>query len=122
MYRTCKMCFQMAATCGLVLLVLLSPAFSFSVNLPIQGKVHESTETFTGTATASFSGDGSLVLATNTGVACKGNFVHVSHQEGNGTVTCEDGRLGSFVFVTAGLSGSGSGKIGSEDFEFRIGK
>ncbi|KHK01557.1 hypothetical protein NY78_3078 [Desulfovibrio sp. TomC] len=46
----------------------------------------------------------------------------MSQQEGNGTVTCEDGRLGSFVFVTAGLSGSGSGKIGAEDFEFRIGK
>ncbi|WP_075354927.1 hypothetical protein [Desulfovibrio sp. DV] len=122
MCRLSKTCFQLVAACGFILLVSISPAYSLSINLPIKGEVHNSPETFTGTATVSLSGDGSLILATNTGVACKGNFVHVSHQEGNGTVTCEDGRLGSFVFVTAGMSGFGSGKIADEDFEFRIGK
>jgi hypothetical protein len=122
MCRLSNICFQVIAACGFILLPFLSPAYALSINLPIQGEVHDSTETFNGTATVSLSGDGSLILATNTGVACKGNFVHVSQQEGNGTVVCEDGRLGSFAFVTAGLSGFGSGKIADEDFEFRIGK
>ena len=69
-----------------------------------------------------FGGEGNLTLTTNKGVTCKGNFVHASQQKGSGTVACEDGRVGSFEFVTAGLSGSGAGMIGSEHFDFRIGK
>jgi len=92
------------------------------MTFPIHGVVLNSTETFTGKATVHFLGDGDLTLTTNRGVLCKGNFVHASQQKGNGTVTCEDGRLGSFDFVTAGFSGAGSGRIGTEKFNFRIGK
>jgi hypothetical protein len=94
-----------------------------AISLPIQGEVRGSAETFTGKATVFLTGDGSLILATNQGVTCHGDFVHVTSHEGTGTVLCDDGRLGFFAFVTTGLfSGTGSGKIGLEDFEFRIGK
>jgi len=120
MYRLFKWCFPSAVAFTIVFVISTFPAHAIS--LPIQGQVLDSTETFTGMATVHFSGEGNLTLLTNKGVACKGGFVHVSQQEGNGTVTCEDGRLGSFAFVTAGFSGTGSGIIGTEKFDFRIGK
>jgi hypothetical protein len=115
------MYFRLFVACWLVLLAFTLPARAIS--LPIKGEVLGSAETFTGKATVFLTGDGSLILATNQGVTCHGDFVHVSSHKGTGTVLCDDGRLGFFAFVTTGLfSGSGSGKIGLEDFEFRIGK
>jgi len=120
MYNLFKLIFQLAAAFAVLFLVCIFPAHSMT--LPIHGAVLNSTETFTGMATVHFWGDGNLTLTTNKGVTCKGDFVHASQQKGNGTVTCEDGRLGSFEFVTAGFSGTGSGIIGTENFHFRIGK
>jgi len=120
MYHSFKFCFQLAAVFTIVFVVLVFPAHS--ITLPIHGAVLNSTETFTGKATVQFWGDGNLTLTTNNGVTCTGDFVHTSQQKGSGTVTCEDGRLGSFEFVTAGFSGTGAGMIGSEHFDFRIGK
>ncbi|EFL51514.1 hypothetical protein DesfrDRAFT_1675 [Solidesulfovibrio fructosivorans JJ]] len=120
MYNLFKLCSQLAAAFAILFLVLIFPAHAMT--LPIHGAVLNSTETFTGKATVHFWGDGNLTLTTNKGVICKGDFVHASQQKGNGTVTCEDGRLGSFEFVTAGFSGTGAGMIGAEHFDFRIGK
>ncbi|MGD9609959.1 MAG: hypothetical protein AB7U59_11170 [Desulfovibrionaceae bacterium] len=120
MYHAFKLCSQLAAAFAVLFLIFILPAYSMT--LPIHGAVLNSTETFTGKAKVYFWGDGNLTLTTNKGVTCKGDFVHASQQKGNGTVTCEDGRLGSFVFVTAGFSGTGSGIIGTENFNFRIGK
>ncbi|MEL7639769.1 MAG: hypothetical protein AAGU21_09015 [Solidesulfovibrio sp.] len=120
MHRLGRVFFQLAAVVIVIFLGCVSPARAISI--PINGKVLNSAETFTGMATVYFSGGGKLTLTTNGGVACKGDFIHVSQQEGTGTVSCEDGRLGSFNFVTAGFSGSGSGRIGNESFDFRIGK
>ena len=112
--------FRLVAALVVALGAVASPAHAIS--LPIQGKVNNSTETFAGTARVRLTGGGELTLKTNKGVACKGDFVHISQQKGNGKVTCEDGRVGSFDFVTAGFSGTGSGIIGSENFDFQIGK
>jgi hypothetical protein len=121
MRLSCKICFRIFVACGLIVLAFTIPARAIS--LPIKGEVQNSAETFTGKATAFLSGDGSLILATNTGVTCYGDFVHVSSHAGTGTVLCTDGRLGIFNFVTTGLfTGSGNGKIGLEDFIFHIGK
>lgn len=120
MYRSIKFCFQLTAAFAAIFVVLIFPAYSMT--LPIHGAVRNSTETFTGKATVHFLGDGNLTLTTNKGVTCTGDFVHASQQKGSGTVACEDGRLGSFEFVTAGFSGTGAGMIGSEHFDFRIGK
>lgn len=120
MYLPFKVCCRLLAACLLIFLVSTLPAYAIS--LPIEGKVQNSTETFTGTATVHLTGDGFLTLATSKGVACKGDFAYVTRQEGNGKVMCEDGRTGSFQFVSAGFSGSGSGEIAKEHFDFRIGK
>jgi len=120
MYNLFKLCFQLAAAFAVLFFILISPAHAMT--LPIHGAVLNSTETFTGKATVHFWGDGNLTLTTNKGVICKGDFVHASQQKGKGTVTCEDGRLGTFEFVTAGFSGTGAGMIGAEHFAFRIGK
>jgi len=119
MFLLWKTSFRVVTACALIFLAFTLPAAA--MNLPIEGKVQNSTETFTGTATVHLTGDGVLVLATSKGVACKGNFAFVSRREGNGTVACEDGRLGSFQFVSAGFGGSGSGNIDKEHFDFRIG-
>lgn len=92
------------------------------MSLPIRGAVKNSTETFTGTATVHLNGEGNLKLATSKGIACMGNFAFESWSKGSGKVQCEDGRLGTFAFVTGGFSGSGSGKIADESFDFIIGK
>jgi len=120
MYLSCKVCFRVFVVCALLSLAFALPAFAMT--LPVQGKVQNSTETFTGTATVHWRGDGNIVLATSKGVSCKGDFAFVNHREGNGTVKCEDGRLGTFEFVSAGFSGTGSGKIEQERFDFHIGK
>lgn len=119
MYPSFKVCFVAFAACALFSSAFILPAYS--MNLPIQGKVQNSTETFTGTATVHLTGDGSLILATSKGVACTGDFAFKTRREGSGTVKCEDGRLGSFEFVSAGFTGSGSGRIAEENFAFRIG-
>ncbi|WP_428559010.1 MAG: hypothetical protein ACP59X_13160 [Solidesulfovibrio sp. DCME] len=93
-----------------------------AMTLPIRGAVKDSTETFTGTATVRINGEGDVKLATSKGVACMGNFSFESWSKGRGKVQCEDGRLGSFAFVTAGFSGSGAGTIADESFDFIIGK
>lgn len=119
MYWLFKICLHSSLAGILFTLLLASPGLTMT--LPTQGQVNNSTETFTGAAVVHFWGNGSLTLLTNKGITCKGDFVHVSSQEGTGTVVCEDGRLGTFSFVMAGLKGTGNGKIGGENFDFRIG-
>jgi hypothetical protein len=110
----------MAFLAGLLLLVFESTAYS--ITLPIEGQVKNSAETFTGAAIVHLTGGGTLTLITNTGVTCEGDFINATFQNGSGTVTCNDGRLGTFDFVAAGFSGSGAGLIEKESFVFHIGK
>ena len=107
-----------------VIILLMSVHSAQAMTLPIHGAVKNSTETFNGTATVHFNGEGNLKLATSKGVACKGNFSFETWKKGSGKVQCEDGRLGTFAFVTGGLScsGSGYGKIADESFDFIIGE
>jgi len=93
-----------------------------SINLLVEGEIHNTPETFTGKATAYFSGGGKLTLTTNQGVTCQGEYINTDDNQGNGTVVCEDGRLGSFTFVASGFSGNGEGLIDTKPFAFRIGK
>jgi len=94
----------------------------FSINLLVEGEIHNTPETFTGKATAYLSGGGILTLTTNQGVTCQGEYVNTDNNQGNGTVVCEDGRLGSFNFVASGFTGNGEGLIDTKPFAFRIGK
>jgi hypothetical protein len=94
----------------------------FSINLPVEGEIQNTPETFTGKAKAYLSGGGILTLTTNQGVTCQGEYINTDDNQGNGTVVCEDGRLGSFTFVASGFTGNGEGLIDTKPFAFRIGK
>jgi hypothetical protein len=123
MHLSFKLCSRIAAAFGLVFIVLSHPVYAkLSMTLPVEGEVQHGTETFSGMATVFFSGDGSMTLTTSLGVTCTGEFINANRREGSGTVVCEDGRSGSFDFVTFGFSGFGTGLIATVPFAFRIGK
>jgi len=115
--------YSFCAVCACICTMLTVDANAkFSVELPVEGEIQDTRETFTGRATAYFSGGGILTLTTNQGVTCQGEYINTDRHQGNGTVVCEDGRLGSFDFVASGFTGNGSGLIDAMPFAFRIGK
>jgi hypothetical protein len=93
-----------------------------SMTLPVRGQVQNSDETFTGTATGYMDGGGNLMIVSNKGATCKGNFVYVSRRDGEGVFTCDDGRTGPFQFVSTGTRGTGYGDLGGQRFTFTFGK
>lgn len=95
---------------------------SCSMTLPVRGQVQNSNETFTGTATGYMDGGGNLVIVSNEGATCKGNFVYASGRKGEGVFTCNDGRTGPFQFVSTGSRGTGYGDLGGQRFTFTFGK
>ena len=112
--------YRCVVACVMLLMYLATPVYSIS--LPVEGSIKNSDETFTGTAEVHLTGGGTLVLETNRGVTCDGEFINETSQKGSGAVTCNDGRLGTFEFVATGLSGSGDGLIEKDHFVFHIGK
>ncbi|WP_139311492.1 hypothetical protein [Desulfovibrio sp. DV] len=120
---------QFLYCCSLCLIIVFisvvyttSAYAKLSIHLPIEGEIQDTSETFTGRATAYFSGGGILTLTTNQGVTCQGEYTNTDKHQGNGTVVCEDGRLGTFNFVASGFTGKGAGLIDTKPFAFRIGK
>lgn len=93
-----------------------------SMTLPVRGQIQNSDETFTGTATGHLDGGGELLIVSNKGATCKGNFVYVSNRDGEGVFTCDDGRTGPFQFVSTGTRGTGYGDLGGQRFTFTFGK
>ena len=92
-----------------------------SMTLPVTGQMTTGDETFSGKATGYADGAGTLELTSTRGKQCKGTFVYVTHRNGAGTFTCKDGRSGSFDFVSTGTHGTGTGRIGSQEFTFTFG-
>lgn len=116
-------CFLLHLIIAFTILAYTDRAYAkLSIDLPIEGEIQNTSETFTGRATAYFSGGGILTLTTNQGVSCKGEYINTDKYQGNGTVVCEDGRLGYFKFVASGFTGDGEGLIDTKPFAFRIGK
>ena len=91
------------------------------MTLPVQGMVQGTTETLTGQATGEMNGGGSLSLKSSTGATCTGNFVYVTHRNGEGVFNCSDGRSGPFSFVSTGTSGTGHGDLNGQKFTFTFG-
>ena len=116
-------CYSLCLVIVLTSFVYTDLAYAkLSIHLPIEGEIQDTSETFTGSATAYFSGGGILTLTTNRGVTCQGEYINTEKHQGNGTVVCEDGRLGYFNFVASGFTGNGEGLIDTKPFAFRIGK
>lgn len=91
------------------------------MTLGVQGTVGNSRETFFGEATGYMDGSGVITIRSEQGPTCRGAFVYITSRQGEGTMTCDDGRTGSFSFVSTGHSGTGKGKVGGEEFIFTFG-
>lgn len=92
-----------------------------SLTLPVEGRLQNVDETFTGTATGYLDGSGDLTIVSSNGAVCKGNFVYVSRRQGEGVFHCDDGRSGPFEFVSSGTRGTGFGDLGGQRFTFTFG-
>jgi hypothetical protein len=106
-----------------VVALLLVSAFSgCTMTLPVRGQVQNSAESFTGTATGHLNGEGNLQMVSSKGAVCNGNFVYVTHRQGEGVFNCDDGRSGPFAFVSTGTSGTGHGTLDNQRFIFTFGQ
>jgi len=92
-----------------------------SITLPVQGRVQNSTETFTGTATGYLDRSGNLRITSTKGTVCSGDFVYTSSSHGEGVFSCDDGRSGPFQFASTGMRGTGYGDLGGQRFTFTFG-
>jgi hypothetical protein len=60
-------------------------------------------------------------MVSSKGVVCNGNFVYVTHRQGEGVFNCDDGRSGPFAFESTGTSGTGHGTLDNQRFIFTFG-
>lgn len=89
-----------------------------SITVPVRGTVGGTGEAFTGTASESIDGAGTISITSNQGARCSGTFVDVMSSGGDGILQCEDGRTGSFRFTSTGFRGVGSGTLGDRPITF----
>jgi hypothetical protein len=91
----------------------------------VQGRMLHTPETFGGTSTGGFDGNGTLKLLSSNGVACSGPYQKVVQQEeaaqaadpsqsGRATVACTDGRKGTIMFLIGQDEAVGSGMLGRD--------
>ena len=93
-----------------------------SMTLPVHGQLPNTDEVFSGTATGYMDGGGNMTIISNKGATCKGNFVYVTNRNGEGVLSCDDGRTGPFNFVSTGTHGTGYGDLNNQRFTFTFGK
>ncbi len=96
-------------------------AVACSLTLPVHGQTEAGDETFSGSATGYLDRSGTMTIQSNRGITCAGEFVYVNAREGQGTFRCSDGRSGPFTFVSTGLHGTGTGRLGDRRFTFTFG-
>jgi Thiamine monophosphate kinase len=110
---------EMRKTITLVGFVFLLGACELT--LPVNGRMNDGSEVFTGTATGYLDGAGTLTITSSRGRTCSGDFVYVTGRTGEGVFTCSDGQSGPFQFVSTGSRGTGTGVIGGQPFTFTFG-
>jgi hypothetical protein len=92
----------------------------------VQGRMLHTPETFTGETTASIDSEGSMSLESNRGARCDGPYRQVlddkggevgadpSTENGLATLTCNDGRTGSVMFLVGADQAVGTGMLGRD--------
>jgi hypothetical protein len=95
--------------------------------VPIKGYSNTGVMRFQGTVSAHSDGSGTMAAVRNDGVKCNGNFIHAptrdgrGHYGGTGVFTCADGRSGPIELMGIGENGTGTGKMGDDEFTFIFG-
>ncbi|MGE0252440.1 MAG: hypothetical protein AB7G80_06805 [Dongiaceae bacterium] len=99
-----------------------------STTFPVTGSISRTGEKFIGTATSVLAGKSSIEMTTENGIKCSGEYeapIVWSMTEGasfNGTVSCDDGRKGTFHGTGTSVNGQGFGKMTNGDkFQFVYG-
>lgn len=62
------------------------------MTLPVNGRMADGSEVFTGTATGNADGGGTLAINSNEGRSCVGSFAYVTGRNGEGVFMCNDGQ------------------------------
>jgi hypothetical protein len=104
---------------GIVVSVALGACAS---SLPLSGKMERTNETFGGGVAGSGyrSGSGHLTLVSSL-TTCEGDFTYTSRRRGEGVLSCRDGRTGAFHLSGVQDSGSGTGELNGQRFNFVFG-
>ena len=91
-----------------------------NASIPVNGRMERSDESFQGAIAGSGyrAGTGELVLVSSRKVTCRGNFTNISRRRGEGVLSCDDGRTGSFRLAGSGGVGSGTGELAGQRFTF----
>lgn len=105
---------------GLGLTGCEGPAAQQTVTLSLSGKSTSTQNTVTGTATGAPFRDGAFNLKVSDGRVCDGVYQHKSRTEGHGFMTCQNGAVGTFEFVSDGKSGGGKAVLEDETFVFKF--
>jgi hypothetical protein len=98
-----------------------------SSSVPMKGYSNTGIMRFNGTTATRGDGSGTLTAVRNDGVKCSGHFIHSptrdgrGHYEGTGLFACDDGRSGPIEFIGIGENGTGTGKLGDDEFTFAFG-
>ena len=89
----------------------------------LSGKMERTGETFSGAVAGSGyrEGSGHLTLVSSLDTRCEGDFTYTSRRRGEGVLSCRDGRTGAFHLSGAGSSGTGSGELNGQRFNFVFG-
>lgn len=87
----------------------------------VSGIVDGGHEVFSGQALRAPDGAGVLMVTSNRGTQCVGNYVFTEPRQGSGTFRCSDGRTGPFTFVSTGFRGTGTGLLAGRRFTFSFG-
>lgn len=99
-----------------------------SKTFPVTGVIERTGENFVGTATSVLGGTSHIEMTTEDGIKCSGEYVAPvvwSNTQGasfNGSVSCDDGRKGTFHGTGTTVNGQGFGKMTNGDkFKFTYG-
>jgi hypothetical protein len=84
----------------------------------VTGQLTNSPETFSGKITNYDSHRGRLMLTSNMGAGCQGDFTHKSERLAVGVMNCTDGRSGSFTLSSGEHGGMGNGVLNNQPFNF----
>lgn len=103
-------------------IVALVPCLAgFGLTVPVEGVSETGDETFVGTATGHWNGEGTVDVVSDRGIRCSGAFTFVLEGPGQGAIRCSNGQTGTFAFRLHGLSGQGEGMLGRRRFRLRFG-
>lgn len=105
----------------LAILAVVPCLAGFGLTVPVEGVSEAGDETFVGTATGHWDGEGTVAVVSDRGIRCSGRFSFVLEGPGNGTVDCSNGQTGTFAFRLHGFSGHGEGVLGRKRFRLRFG-